>query len=232
MFSWLFSFLRKIGVKDMEFEEMRYVNERLEDKVKQNEETLVALQSQSQKDENAEKMKELNNANWDLKREKSKLQEDNNRLMDENKVLRKWNAEIVERFKERFPAEAFPIDVASVGMIESAQHEVERNNMLLNYEIDYLEMEMRSYNGLRRRGINTILELMSHDAEELLDETRNFGNHALNDVVIALAEYDLRLPGTEEGKMSARMRKILAPAMAKIARIESTRGFSPAKNDE
>ena len=68
---------------------------------------------------------------------------------------------------------------------------------LLEMGIDELELSVRSYNCLKRAGINTIGELISKTPEEMM-KVRNLGKKSLDEVEEKLARLGLRLRSPEE----------------------------------
>ena len=58
-------------------------------------------------------------------------------------------------------------------------------------DINYLELSVRAYNGLKRAGINTIEQLQGTSDEELMG-LRNFSQSCLNEVHEKLKEYERR----------------------------------------
>ena len=62
--------------------------------------------------------------------------------------------------------------------------------------IEDLDVSMRSYNCLKRHGINTVIELVHETPEELLN-IRNLGKSSLEEIEDRLAEYDYSLKESE-----------------------------------
>ena len=62
--------------------------------------------------------------------------------------------------------------------------------------IEDLDLSMRSYNCLKRHGINTVIELVHETPEELLN-IRNLGKSSLEEIEDRLAEYDYSLKESE-----------------------------------
>lgn len=66
--------------------------------------------------------------------------------------------------------------------------------------IEELDFSVRTFNCLKKEGINTVRALAQRTEEELL-EIRNFGQRSLEEVLEKLAEHDLHLAGAKpEGK--------------------------------
>ena len=63
--------------------------------------------------------------------------------------------------------------------------------------IDELELSVRSYNCLKRAGINTVEELCSKTAEDMM-KVRNLGRKSLEEVLAKLKELGLELSPSEE----------------------------------
>ena len=63
--------------------------------------------------------------------------------------------------------------------------------------IDELELSVRSYNCLKRAGINTVEELCNKSPEEMM-KVRNLGKKSLDEVLAKLNELGLKLRTTED----------------------------------
>jgi DNA-directed RNA polymerase subunit alpha len=63
--------------------------------------------------------------------------------------------------------------------------------------IDELELSVRSYNCLKRAGINTVEELCNKSPEEMM-KVRNLGKKSLDEVLAKLKELGLSLRLGEE----------------------------------
>ena len=68
---------------------------------------------------------------------------------------------------------------------------------VLEMNIDELELSVRSYNCLKRAGINTVEELCSKTSEEMM-KVRNLGRKSLEEVLAKLKELGLQLKPSEE----------------------------------
>lgn len=79
-------------------------------------------------------------------------------------------------------------------MIEKEDGEKEK---VLEMNIDELELSVRSYNCLKRAGINTVEELTSKTPEEMM-KVRNLGRKSLEEVLAKLNELGLSLSPGEE----------------------------------
>lgn len=79
-------------------------------------------------------------------------------------------------------------------MIERESDEKEK---VLEMNIDELELSVRSYNCLKRAGINTVDELISKTPEDMM-KVRNLGRKSLEEVLAKLKELDLQLSPSEE----------------------------------
>ena len=62
--------------------------------------------------------------------------------------------------------------------------------MILNKTIEELEFSVRSFNCLKRAGINTVGDLVNKSPEEMM-RVRNLGKKSLEEVISKLAEYGL-----------------------------------------
>jgi DNA-directed RNA polymerase subunit alpha len=79
-------------------------------------------------------------------------------------------------------------------MIETVNDEKEK---VLEMNIDELELSVRSYNCLKRAGINTVEELCNRTSEDMM-KVRNLGRKSLEEVLSKLKELGLQLnPGEE-----------------------------------
>ncbi len=79
-------------------------------------------------------------------------------------------------------------------MNESEDDEKEK---VLEMNIDELELSVRSYNCLKRAGINTVQELCSKTQDEMM-KVRNLGRKSLEEVLAKLHELGLELNSSEE----------------------------------
>ena len=79
-------------------------------------------------------------------------------------------------------------------MVESVTDEKEK---VLEMNIDELELSVRSYNCLKRAGINTVEELTNKTAEDMM-KVRNLGRKSLDEVLAKLKELGLSLNDSEE----------------------------------
>ena len=79
-------------------------------------------------------------------------------------------------------------------MIEKEDNAKEK---VLEMNIDELELSVRSYNCLKRAGINTVEELTNRTPEDMM-KVRNLGRKSLEEVLAKLKELGLQLnPGEE-----------------------------------
>ena len=79
-------------------------------------------------------------------------------------------------------------------MVESVTDEKEK---VLEINIDELELSVRSYNCLKRAGINTVEELINKTPEDMM-KVRNLGRKSLDEVLAKLKELGLSLNDSEE----------------------------------
>jgi DNA-directed RNA polymerase subunit alpha len=70
------------------------------------------------------------------------------------------------------------------------------NDKVLDMNIDELELSVRSYNCLKRAGINTVGELCSKTSEDMM-KVRNLGRKSLEEVLAKLSELGLSLAPSE-----------------------------------
>lgn len=79
-------------------------------------------------------------------------------------------------------------------MIEKEDDEKEK---VLEMSIDELELSVRSYNCLKRAGINTVEELTNKTSDDMM-KVRNLGRKSLEEVLTKLKELGLELNSSEE----------------------------------
>lgn len=79
-------------------------------------------------------------------------------------------------------------------MVEKEDDEKEK---VLEMSIDELELSVRSYNCLKRAGINTVQELTNKTADDMM-KVRNLGRKSLEEVLGKLKELGLELKSNEE----------------------------------
>jgi len=75
--------------------------------------------------------------------------------------------------------------------------ENDNQQKVLDMNIDELELSVRSYNCLKRAGINTVQELISKSPEDMM-KVRNLGKKSLDEVLEKLKELNLQLKQGEE----------------------------------
>ncbi len=68
---------------------------------------------------------------------------------------------------------------------------------ILNMNIDELELSVRSYNCLKRAGINTVAELTNKTSDDMM-KVRNLGRKSLEEVLAKLKELGLELSTTDD----------------------------------
>ena len=79
-------------------------------------------------------------------------------------------------------------------MVEKENDEKEK---VLEMSIDELELSVRSYNCLKRAGINTVEELTNKTSEDMM-KVRNLGRKSLEEVLAKLKELGLQLNPSED----------------------------------
>ena len=79
-------------------------------------------------------------------------------------------------------------------MVEKEEDEKEK---VLEMSIDELELSVRSYNCLKRAGINSVEELTNKTSEDMM-KVRNLGRKSLEEVLAKLKELGLQLNPSEE----------------------------------
>ncbi|MDR9786749.1 MAG: DNA-directed RNA polymerase subunit alpha [Peptococcaceae bacterium MAG4] len=91
-----------------------------------------------------------------------------------------------------------------IGLTESlsdveimVEKEEEQKDKILEMTIEELDLSVRSYNCLKRAGINTVEELIQRNEEDMM-KIRNLGKKSLEEVVNKLAELGLSLRKDED----------------------------------
>lgn len=79
-------------------------------------------------------------------------------------------------------------------MVEKEEDPIDR---VLEMNIDELELSVRSYNCLKRAGINTVEELINRSSDDMM-KVRNLGRKSLEEVLAKLKELGLQLNQGEE----------------------------------
>lgn len=161
-------------------------------------------------DGSKKELSELKLMNEDLSRRVEELKDECSRVSKENDSLKLLNQELMQKIEE-MENEVLEDD-------DSLQDELSKNaaGFLETIGIDTLELEVRTYKGLCRRGLTTVAEIISHPMSDIVERTRNFGWHAAND----LAEQLMRTWGVEvareEDQRKQKMvdRKLLPSRMA------------------
>lgn len=77
------------------------------------------------------------------------------------------------------------------------EHDDDEKEKVLEMNIDELELSVRSYNCLKRAGINTVEELCNRTPEDMM-KVRNLGRKSLEEVLAKLKELGLELNPSEE----------------------------------
>jgi len=104
-----------------------------------------------------------------------------------------WGAKILKEHLELFLSLTDDADTIEV-MQEKDEND---RNKLMEMTIEELDLSVRSYNCLKRAGINTVLELCSKTDEEMI-KVRNLGKKSLEEVTQKLAAIGLGLRKSED----------------------------------
>lgn len=99
-----------------------------------------------------------------------------------------WAAKILKEHLELFISLTEDADEIEV----MQEKEDDERNKLMEMTIEELDLSVRSYNCLKRAGINTIAELVSKTDEEMM-KVRNLGKKSLEEVKTKLAAFGLSL---------------------------------------
>ncbi|HHX51635.1 MAG TPA: DNA-directed RNA polymerase subunit alpha [Clostridia bacterium] len=81
--------------------------------------------------------------------------------------------------------------------VTMVEKEEEKKDKILEMTIEELDLSVRSYNCLKRAGINTVEELIQRTEEDMM-KVRNLGKKSLEEVTSKLAEMDLSLRKSDE----------------------------------
>jgi DNA-directed RNA polymerase subunit alpha len=91
-----------------------------------------------------------------------------------------------------------------IGLTESVndveimvEKEEEQKDKLLEMTIEELDLSVRSYNCLKRAGINSVEELIQRNEEDMM-KVRNLGKKSLEEVINKLEELGLSLRKDDE----------------------------------
>ena len=87
-------------------------------------------------------------------------------------------------------------EVAQPKKLRSKKEDDEKEKVL-EMSIDELELSVRSYNCLKRAGINTVEELTNKTPEDMM-KVRNLGRKSLEEVLAKLKELNLELNSGDE----------------------------------
>ena len=79
------------------------------------------------------------------------------------------------------------------------EREFDEKEKVLEMSIDELELSVRSYNCLKRAGINTVEELCNKTSDDMM-KVRNLGRKSLEEVLTKLKELDLQFSAMEESQ--------------------------------
>ena len=79
-------------------------------------------------------------------------------------------------------------------IVDAVDDEIDK---VLEMNIDELELSVRSYNCLKRAGINTVEELTNKTSEDMM-KVRNLGRKSLDEVLAKLKELGLELRPSDE----------------------------------
>ena len=85
----------------------------------------------------------------------------------------------------------------AVSLAAKIEKEDDEKEKVLEMSIDELELSVRSYNCLKRAGINTVEELTNRTPEDMM-KVRNLGRKSLEEVLAKLKELGLELSPGEE----------------------------------
>ena len=75
--------------------------------------------------------------------------------------------------------------------------EEDRKEKVLEMSIEELDLSVRSFNCLKRAGINTVEDIISHTDEDMM-KVRNLGRKSLEEVISKIESLGLSLKKGEE----------------------------------
>ena len=81
--------------------------------------------------------------------------------------------------------------------VTMVEKEEEKKDKILEMTIEELDLSVRSYNCLKRAGINTVEELIQRTEEDMM-KVRNLGKKSLEEVVTKLGELNFSLRKSDE----------------------------------
>ena len=87
--------------------------------------------------------------------------------------------------------------MSNIDKIEINNRKEDTKVDILSMNIDELELSVRSYNCLKRAGINTVAELVNKTSDDMM-KVRNLGRKSLEEVLAKLKELGLELSRTDE----------------------------------
>jgi len=140
------------------------------------------------------KVKELEQKIADLEKENKELKKRPALYDCEQLVLENTVTPSVTIYAHELDTEAQQNAQKAEVMVETAQDPVDK---VLEMNIDELELSVRSYNCLKRAGINTVEELTNKTPEDMM-KVRNLGRKSLEEVLAKLKELGLSLNNSEE----------------------------------
>jgi DNA-directed RNA polymerase subunit alpha len=91
------------------------------------------------------------------------------------------------------------VDLSDKGNIPDmmVEKDVKDNDKVLSMTIEELDLSVRSYNCLKRAGINTVEDLANKTEDEMM-KVRNLGRKSLEEVLNKMAELGLSLKPSDE----------------------------------
>jgi DNA-directed RNA polymerase subunit alpha len=89
------------------------------------------------------------------------------------------------------------MEAKSEDKVEPSTGDSALGNDIKNMSIDELELSVRSYNCLKRAGINTVGELCEKSMEDLM-KVRNMGRKSLDEILAKLDAMGLQLSNKDE----------------------------------
>lgn len=109
-------------------------------------------------------------------------------------------------------------------------HEKESDRKIDNLWIDELELSVRSYNCLKRAGINTVGELLKMSEEDLMN-VRNLGRKNMEEIRERLVSMELALSAEQNGPSYSDMLRELIGLKDVKAQVSKITAFAKMKKD-
>lgn len=166
---------------------------------------------------------ELKEEKQELRDEVYRLRSQRNKTSDENEALQK-RVETLEQLNEELKHELQELAGIPTDELEQIQEEaraaIEHNDLVAYGGIDELLLDTRSWNCLKRSGIDTVAQLLGYTVLELLGKVDGLGRASLNGLAVKLAEKGLQFKEEKTAMDRAKAYKILEPSRMQLLKVE------------